>query len=168
MTGDQAERALSRLREADYPATDPTVSALLDRLEAVGGKRKANTVRGWWGKAGADAERREAREKVGTRAEQQAAYRDYMEQLELRLEEATRGQMLTPRARQAGVRTAEILTGNPATIRANASEEALRWFGENGPPLSFDAWRYANLGARDKKAKDAHQRRTGGYFSEHG
>lgn len=168
MTGDQAERALSRLREAGYPASYPTVAALLDRLETTDGKRRANAVRGWWGKAGDVAERRTARSENGTAQEQRGAYRDYMEQLEMGLEAATNGQMLKPRSRGAGVRTADILTGNADTIRKHASEEALRYFAETGPPLTFDAWRYANLGIRDKRATAAYQRRTGGFFSEHG
>jgi len=173
LSADQAETVLARLREADYPGSDELVQAALDRLEQVGGKRRAKTVRGWWGEAGERAERAAERQRMGTRAEQQTAYRDYVQQLAGQLEDATRGQTVTPRerARQArgqGMPLETILTSNPATMRSRLSEESLRALAELGPPLSFDAWRYANLGARDKRAVASWQARTGSYFSEHG
>jgi hypothetical protein len=169
LTADQAEAALSRLREGDFGGDTPLVGALLDRLGETGGVRRKNRAAKWFDAdtSGRD-ERRAARQQRGTVAEQRSAFRDYQAQLVDRLEAATRGQMLKPRAREAGVRTSDVLTMQPDAMRANLSEEALRWFGEHGPPLSFDAWRYANLGARDKRAVASWQRRTGGMFSEHG
>lgn len=144
------------------------MTALLDRLEAAGGKRRANAARKWFGAAGDLEQRRHDRQTRGTVAEQRDEYAAYLDQLRHRMEGATRGQMLNPRARMAGMKTADLLTMNPATIRKHASEEALRFFGQHGPPLSFDAWRYANLGARDSRAVASWQRRTAGYFTEHG
>lgn len=169
LDADQAETVLSRLREADYNGEDGLVRSLLERLGETGGVRRRNRAARWFdAEVSARDERRARRQQIGTVTEQRAAYRDYLEQTERQLEAATRGQMLTPRAREAGVRTAAVLTMTPAAMRKNLSEEALRHFGEVGPPLSFDAWRYANLGARDKRAVASWQRRTGSYFSEHG
>lgn len=169
LTADQAESALARMREAGRDQDDDTVTALLDRLEQTAGKRRANAVRKWFGSTGDVDERRATRQARGTVAEQREAYADYVEQEARRIEAATRGQTLNPRARAAGVMTIDaLLTANPATIRRHASEETLRYFGQNGPPLSFDAWRYANIGARDARAVASWQRRTGSYFSEHG
>lgn len=169
LDADQAELALGRLREGDYAAENPLVMALLERLGETGGVRRRNAAAKWFraDTSGRD-ERRAARQQRGTVAQQRSRYHDYLEQLEQTLEGATRGQMLKPAAREAGVRTADVLTMTPAAMRANLSAEALEWFGKNGPPLPFDAWRYANLGARDRRAVASWQRRTGGYFSEHG
>ena len=145
------------------------MASLIERLGQTGGVRRRNRAAKWFDpEVSARDERRQARVERGTVAEQKAAYRDYLERTERQLETATRGQMLTPRARESGVRTSAVLTMTPAAMRKNLSEEALRHFGEHGPPLSFDAWRYANLGARDKRAVSSWQRRTGSYFSEHG
>lgn len=174
LSADQAETVLGRLREADYPDGDPLVVSLLDRLGETGGVRRRNRAAKWFDpEASGREERRVQRQTAGTVAEQRQAYAGYVEQLANRLEAATKGQTVTPRerARQAtgkGMMLADILTSNPDTIRAKLSEEALRELGESGPPLSFDAWRYANLGARDKRAVASWQARTGSYFSEFG
>jgi hypothetical protein len=170
LSADQAETTLSRLREADYPAEDQLVQSLIARLGEAGGVRRRNRAAKWFDpEASAREERRARRQQVGTVAEQKAAYRDYIESRAREVEAATKGQHLNPRARESGAISLEqLLVSNPATIRRHASEEALRHFAEAGVPLSFDAWRYANLGARDKRAVASWQRRTGSYFSEHG
>lgn len=173
LSADQAERALSRMREASLPADNDTVAALLDRLEEAGGKRRAAKVRGWFGKAGDVAERRARRQDVGTVKEQRSAYADYVRGLAARLEEVTKGQAVaagtrSQHARGQGLSLEQILTSTPATMRKHLSEESLRALAEQGPPLTFDAWRYANLGARDSRAVASWQKRTGGYLSEHG
>lgn len=174
LTADQAETVLGRLREADYAADDPLVVSLLARLGETGGVRRRNRAGKWFdAEASGREERRVQRQNAGTVAEQRQEYASYVEQLANRLEAATKGQVVTPRerelqARGRGMLVTDILTSNPATIRAKLSEEALRALGDEGPPLSFDAWRYANLGARDRRAVASWQRRTGSYFSEHG
>lgn len=170
LSADQAETVLSRLREGQYRADDPLVASLLERLGETAGVRRRNRAAKWFDAATSERdERRAARQARGTAAQQRDAYRDWVERRGIALEEATRGQYLTPRARAAGGWTTErLLTSSPDTIRKHASEEALRWFAEHGSPLSFDAWRYANLGARDKRAVASWQKRTGGFFSEHG
>lgn len=170
LSADQAEAVLGRLREADYKGDDDLVRSLLERLGETAGVRRRNRAAKWFdADTSAREERRADRAAKGTVAEQRDAYRDYVEQRGRALEAATNGQYLTPRSRQAGGwSTDRLLTSSPDTIRKHASEEALRWFAEHGTPLSFDAWRYANLGARDKRAVASWQRRTGGFFSEHG
>lgn len=168
LSADQVETVLSRLREAGYGGDDPLVTSLVTRMGETGGVRRRNRVAKWFTAASGVDERRATRQQVGTVAEQRAAYAEHVNDVERRLEAATRGQMLKPAARERGVRVEDVLRMSPAAMRANLSEEALRWFGEHGPPLSFDAWRYANLGARDRRAVASWQKRTGGYFSEHG
>lgn len=168
LTADQVETVLGRLREADYAGDTPLVQALVERMGEAAGVRRKNRVAKWFTAASERDERRATRQRAGTVAEQRAAYGEHVNDVERRLEAATRGQMLKPAARERGVRVEDVLRMSPAAMRANLSEEALRWFGEHGPPLSFDAWRYANLGARDRRAVASWQRRTGGYFSEHG
>ena len=149
------------------------MTALLERLEATGGKRRAGAARRWFGAAGDVAERRARRQDAGTVEQQREAYGAYVHELRDRLEAATRGQavnaaMRSAQARGRGMTLEQILTSTPATMRKHLSEEALRALGDEGPPLSFDAWRYKNLGARDRRAVASWQRRTAGYFSEHG
>lgn len=176
LDADQAESVLSRLREADYPEDHPLVVAALARLGEAGGVRRRNRAARWFDpEVSARDERRADRQQRGTVAQQQADYRDYVRILAGQLEDATRGSAVTRQqkqknARGRGMSIERILTSSPDTIRANLSDEALEWLArENGgPPLSFDAWRYANLGARDARAVASWQRRTAGYFSEFG
>lgn len=168
LTADQSESALARLREAGYAGDHPLVAALVARVGDTGGVRRRNRVARWFGAGSERDERRATRQQAGTVAEQHDKHRDYLEQYRIRLEAATRGQMLKPRAREKGVKTDDVLNMTPTAMRANLSEEALRFIGENQPPLNFDAWRYANLGARDRRAVASWQKRTGGFFSEHG
>jgi hypothetical protein len=176
LTADQTEDALGRLREADYAADNPLVVALLARLGETGGVRRRNRAAKWYDpEASGREERRAARQQHGTVREQQAAYRDYVRDLAAQLEQHTRGSQVTrqqkaAQARGRGMSTEKILTSSPDTIRRHLSEESLEWLAREhgGPPLSFDAWRYAYLGARDKRAVASWQRRTGGFFSEYG
>lgn len=169
LSADQAELALGRLREGDYGPDHPLVGALLDRLGETGGVRRKRAAAKWFdAEASGREERRADRQRNGTQAEQRAEFRAWRERQIDELEAATRGQLLTPRAREAGVTPEAVLDMSPEAMRANLSKEALEWFGQNGPPLSFDAWRYANLGARDARAVASWQRRTAGYFSEYG
>jgi hypothetical protein len=156
------------LRDADYSGDNALVSTLLTRLEAVGGKRKANAARKWFSAESGRDERRANRQANGTLEDQRGEYGLYVQRLRERLEEGTRGNMLTREARAAGHNTEAILTSTPDTMRKHLSEESLRELAKIGPPLSFDAWRYQNLGARDRRAVASWQRRTAGFFSEHG
>lgn len=176
LTADQAEDALGRLREADYRAEHPLVMALLGRLGETGGVRRRNRAAKWYDpEASGRDERRAARQAQGTVREQQAAYRSYVQGLAGDLEANTRGQAVTreqrgAQARGRGMSLEKILTSSPDTIRKHLSDESLEWLAREhgGPPLSFDAWRYAYLGARDARAVASWQRRTGGFFSEYG
>jgi hypothetical protein len=168
MSADQSEHVLARLREADYSADHELVGSLLQQLERKGGKRKANAARKWFGAESAVDERRAQRQQNGTLEEQRGEYGLYVQRLREQLETGTRGNMLTRQARAAGMDTEAILTSTPDTMRKHLSEESLRELAKIGPPLSFDAWRYQNLGARDRRAVASWKRRTAGYFSEHG
>ncbi len=175
LSADQAETALSRLREGDFPEDDDTVRALLDRLEAAGGKRRANAARKWWGESGRQAQARADRQQSGTLAEQREEYGNYIADLAQQIESRGRGSGgVTRRVNglqsrgDKGASLEAILTSSPATIRARLSDEALELLAEIGPPLSFDAWRHEFKGARDPDAVRSHQRRTGGFFSEYG
>lgn len=176
LNADQVELALGRLREGDYGDDNPLVRSLLERLGETGGVRRKNRAAKWFDReASARDERRANRQQHGTQRDQQAAYRSYVSQLAGDLEANTSGQPVTARQRTKqgqgrGMSLERILTSSPDTIRANLSPEALEWLArENGgPPLSFDAWRYANLGARDSRAVASWQKRTAGYFSEYG
>lgn len=174
LDADQAEHALSRLREADTPGDHPTVTALLDRLEATAGKRTAARVRKWFDKeASARDDRRRARQEHGSVKDQRGEYRGYLNGLARELETATRGNTVTRemKHRQAtgrGMSLEDILASNPATIRAHLSDEAMQHVGEHGRPLSFDAWRYSMLGARDDRAVESWTKRQAGYFGEWG
>lgn len=151
------------------------MQALLDRMDAVGSKRQASKVRGWFGAKGDAEQARADRLAAGTQAEQRDAYRDYIDQLAEKIEQRGRGSGgvtrevngLQARGNQ-GAGLAAILTSSPATIRKRLSPEALELLAEVGPPLSFDAWRHEYLGARDPRAVRSHQNRTGGFFSEYG
>ncbi len=176
LDADQAETVLGRLREADYGADHPLVQQLLERLQAAGGVRRRNKAAKWFdAEASGRDERRAARQQHGTKREQQAKFRDYLRSLAADLEANTRGHAVTRRQKAAqstgrGMSVERILASNPDTIRKHLSDESLEWLAREhgGPPLSFDAWRYAYLGARDSTAVASWQRRTGGYFSEHG
>lgn len=175
LDADQAEHALGRLREAGYDdAAHPTVAALLDRLEQLAGKRHTNRVRKWFDQeASAREERKVERQRVGSVKDQRVEYRAYINGLAGELEAATRGHVVTPemrnrQARGRGMSVEDILASNPATIRAHLSDEAMQHLGENERPLSFDAWRYAMLGARDSRAVESWTRRNAGYFGEWG
>lgn len=169
LTADQAETALSRLREAEYPPDNELVLGLLDRLGEASGVRRRNRAAKWFdAETSARDERRSARQQRGTVEEQREKFADYREQLELTLEAETRGQHLKPASREAGIRLANVLTMTPNGMRKHLSQEALEVLAKIGPPLSFDAWRYANLGARDARAVASWKRRTSGYFSEYG
>lgn len=174
LSADQAEHALARLREADYPMGHPTVAALLNRLEATAGKRNAARVRKWFDQeAQARDERRRVREQHGTVADQKVDYRAYLNGLATELEAGTRGNHVTRemrerQARGSGMSVADILASNPATMRKHLSDEAMQYLGEHERPLSFDAWRYVMLGARDARAVESWNKRQGGYFGEWG
>lgn len=176
LDADQAETVLSRLREADYADTDPLVASLLERLGETGGVRRRNRAARWFDReVSARDERRAARQQHGTLKQQQDQYRAYVRTLAGDLEANTSGQAVTARQRAAqgqgrGMSVERILTSSPDTIRKHLSSEALEWLAREhgGPPLSFDAWRHAYLGARDPRAVSSWQRRTGSYFSEYG
>lgn len=174
LTADQAEEVLGRLREGGTEDVTPTVAALLDRLETVGDKRRASAARKWFGDSGRKAERAYQRAQNGTRAEQSREYRAYLEDLAGKLEDETRGSTVKRHIKwkqargEQNVSTTDVLASSPDTIRARLSDEALEALAKLGPPLSFDAWRYQMLGARDQRAVASFQRRTGSYFSEYG
>lgn len=181
LTADQAETVLARAREAGLDADHPLVVAGLERLEQTGGKRRTNAARKWFGADGDAAERRVSRGDAGTRQQQQQAYAEYVQGIADQLEEVNRGGNAVRRRQGDGAgsrssrtgpdrpTTTAVLTSNAATIRARLSPESLERLAElGGPPLSYDAWRYEYLGARDARAVESYQRRTAGYFSEYG
>lgn len=181
LDADQAETVLARAREAGLDGESPVVSAALERLEQVGGKRRANAARKWFGAEGDAAERRATRADAGTRREQQQAYAEYVQDIAAQLEEVNRGGNAVRRRAGDGANRRSsvtgpdrpelgaVLTSNAATIKARLSPESLERLAEiGGPPLPFDAWRYERLGARDARAVESYQRRTTGYFSEYG
>lgn len=182
LNADQAETVLARAREAGLDSDSPVVSAALERLETVGGKRRANAARKWFGADGDAAERRATRGDTGTIKQQQQAYAEYVQDIAAQLEDVNRGGNAVRRRQGDGAGSRSTITGgdgrpsldavltsNAATIKARLSPESLERLAEiGGPPLSFDAWRYERLGARDPRAVESHARRTQGYFSEYG
>lgn len=174
LTADQAEHALAQLRTADRRGDDPVVRALLARLQETAGKRHTARVRKWFdAEASARDERRRSREQHGTLAEQHGDYQVYLHRLADELEAATRGHHVTREMRErqtrgGGMSLVQILASNPATIKKHLSEEAMQHLGEHGRPLSFDAWRYSLLGARDARAVESWAKRNAGYFGEWG
>lgn len=168
LSADQAESALGRLREADYAGDDELVTRLLDRLGETGGVRRRNRAAKWFDAETSGRDQRRAdRQQRGTLAEQRKQYEMDMAYMLDALEAGTNGHYLKKGA-PASVRGRKILMANRATQERWLSEEALRWFADNGRPMPFDAWRYANLGARDSRAVASWQNRSEGWFSEFG
>lgn len=172
---------MSRLAGVEgYDGDTPVIRQLVDALEGKDPKAARTWRRNLEPGKLAQDERRANRQAHGTIEKQKKAYAAWVESEIAALEDATNGYthsnaglrrrmkaMRTQDQSKARLPTRMFYEGNVATVRANASDEALEWFAEH-PPLPFDAWRYHYLGARDKKARDAWNGRQAGYLSEWG
>ena len=147
-----ARRTASQWREST-PEQEQRIDALtgrgyeyLDAYAEVHGV-DPDTLRRQQGHGAADRQQGETSEQALRRSYDEYTHLRYIE-----AEGATRGHMLNPAGRQAGIDPVELFSGPTARARRYASEDLLRWWESQGGRTTYTQFRAQVTGGRRDRA----------------